>query len=327
MKIVALLLSFISMSLSAETIYEVKGFSDKYFAKIIINDDSSNDYFTEGQIAIFDADTNDEIVSVMSQALSFSFDESIDLTSGVKGLYDEQNGSIISQDFNFDGKKDIARMAGRLSCYGGPSFQVYLELNNTLKHSPEFTRLAQEYCGMFSVDEKTKTISTATKSGCCWHQFSDFKIENNIPVAIKIIERRVGAEGITLNYVEKTRVGNELIEKKYSSLLENVDLTELYSATFKNDKKMTLYSAFDEENLLYIFADKDEKIELMYYEEFTLDAMKKTLSFNYRNTKYQVHSDGIKISLPSKNINISAIQTKGNLSDLSLLSVNNLTVK
>lgn len=63
---------------------------------------------------------------------------------------------MIYEDFNFDGKNDFAIMDGRFSCYGGPSFQVYLATANGFRHSPEFTRLAQEYCGMFEVNPKDK---------------------------------------------------------------------------------------------------------------------------------------------------------------------------
>ena len=37
---------------------------------------------------------------------------------------------------------------------------------------------------MFVVDAKNKVISTMTKSGCCWHQYSDYIVENNHPKLI-----------------------------------------------------------------------------------------------------------------------------------------------
>lgn len=144
---------------------------------------------------------------------------------------------IIFEDFNFDGIKDLAIMNGQYSCYHGPSFVVYLEIDSKLEFSSEFTQLAQEYCGIFQVDYETKTIHTMTKSGCCWHQFSEFKIKNNKPIPIKIIERGVAMNGLTEDYVEKNRIGNELVEKKYRYLVEDSDIIEVYSMTFRNGKK------------------------------------------------------------------------------------------
>jgi len=41
---------------------------------------------------------------------------------------------------------------------------------------------------MFEVDPKGKRIHTMTKSGCCWHQVSEYIVENNNPKAISIVE-------------------------------------------------------------------------------------------------------------------------------------------
>jgi len=249
--ILVFILSIVSLSLSAQTTYKVKGFSDKYYGEVIINSTQENEYFTEGTISIFNAKTNEEVIKLTSDSIILDFDNQGEVKTNVQEVYGEQS-IIISKDFNFDGKKDIAIMDGQYSCYGGPSYQIYLQINNTLQHSPEFTQLGQEFCGMFEVHKDRKIISTFTKSGCCWHQFSEYKVENNKPVVIKIIEEGYGKEGITIDYTEKNRVGNKLVETSYREFIDDADLTELYFLTFKKGKKMKLYSAFENRFLLSI---------------------------------------------------------------------------
>src|SRR5690606_16191548 len=79
-----------------------------------------------------------------------------------------------------------AIMDGHNSCYGGPSFRVYLATGKGFSFNEAFTRLAQEYCGMFGVDPDQKKIYTMIKSGCCWHESTQFIVKDNKPFATKI---------------------------------------------------------------------------------------------------------------------------------------------
>lgn len=322
-----LLISIISLSISAQTVYEVQGFSDTYYGKVSIDNNQESEYFITGTVTIFNSKTNKEVIKVRSESLSLDFDEKGKIKANIKEIPYGEQSVVISEDFNFDGKKDIAIMDGSYSCYGGPSFQIYLDKENTLIHSPEFTRLGQEYCGMFQINQETKTIFTSTKSGCCWHQYSEFKVQNNKPIAIKIIEEGFGKEGITMDYLESTRVGTKMVEESYSYFLEDADIKELYSLDFKNGKQMKLYSVFDNQNLLYAFIDKEEIIELMYYDDFIYNTKDQTLTFNNTNVTYQIYSGGIRVSLPKKEVDIKAIKTGKSLSILSDLSVNNLEIE
>ncbi len=97
-------------------------------------------------------------------------------------LYDEQS-VMTFDDFNFDGLEDVAICDGNNGAYGMPSYQVYLysKAEGRFTNNAAFTKLGQEYLGMFEVDPKRKRLSTLTKSGCCWHQAAEYIVVNNVP--------------------------------------------------------------------------------------------------------------------------------------------------
>jgi hypothetical protein len=147
--------------------YDVVKFSDRYYAKATENDET----FTS-TIRIYDRKHPKNLIITMESEASFGEAE-----HNVHELPYGRHSGLIYEDFNFDGRKDLALMDGQFSCYNGPSYQVYLANEKSgFTHSAEFTRLAQDYCGFFSVDEKTKTISVMTKSGYAWHLYETYKV-------------------------------------------------------------------------------------------------------------------------------------------------------
>jgi hypothetical protein len=161
-----------------EQIYTIDDFSDNYYGKMKI--ENPKEVFSKGWITIYDKKSNKEIIKVESEQLTFKLHDGKIKSNILELPYGEQS-NIIYKDFNFDGVNDFALMDGQKSCYHGPSFRVYLASKGTFIYDENFTRLAQQYCGMFNVDYEKKEINTMTKSGCCWHEYSDYKIINNIP--------------------------------------------------------------------------------------------------------------------------------------------------
>lgn len=110
-------------------------------------------------------------------------------TANLIELYGENNSGIIFDDYNFDGIEDLAIRNGNNGAYGGPSYDVYLfsKTKNQFVENAFLTELASNNLGMFTIDKKAKTIETFTKSGCCWHQTTRYKIVNNKPKKVYVL--------------------------------------------------------------------------------------------------------------------------------------------
>ncbi|MBA0167337.1 lysozyme inhibitor LprI family protein [Pectobacterium sp. CFBP8739] len=109
-----------------------------------------------------------------------------EVTANLVEVYGDNNSGLVIDDANFDHHADVIVRNGNNGAYGGPSYDVFLfdvekqqfTLNSAL------TDLASNYLGLFDIDEKSKTITTFTKSGCCWHNWSTYQLANNQPVLI-----------------------------------------------------------------------------------------------------------------------------------------------
>ena len=317
-----ILIFLLSKSLFCQTTFVVDNFSKDYFGKLYIAD--TTEVFSKGWVAIFDKKTKKQLIKINSDELTFTLHKGKVLANVKELPYGEQS-SILYEDFNFDGIKDFAIMDGQNSCYHGPSFQIYLATNKGFKQNPEFTELAQDYCGMFDIDYKTKTIRTMTKSGCCWHQYSEFKVKDNIPYPIKIVEEGMSASGITWNYEEQNLVNGKLVKSTYQKLALEVDLDNLLlSFEFENKKKMQIFKT---ENILYyVFTDANEKIELLYNDTFKYSKTENSLTFSNYNTQYTINDDKIIVKTPNKTYEMkSANNTKiGTLKKLKNLKIENV---
>lgn len=310
--------------LYAQKTYIIKDFSDKYYAKVYTED--SADIVKQGWTAVYETATNKELIKVESPQLYLSLHDD-QLVSNIVELPYGEHSILIYDDFNFDGIKDLAIMDGQNSCYGGPSFQIFLGTNDGFEHSEPFTRLAQEYCGMFSWKAENKRLSTMTKSGCCWHQYSEYIVENNEPVAIKVVEEGMSANGITWDYDIEERVGKEMKQTSYSMLdIENLEQDVIFSFQFKNKKVLRLIRVFNDAQLAYFFTDKDNKVELQHTEFFSYSTANNTLQFTIDNTTYTIYKEGIKVKTPTRKLDMKATEgsIKGSLSTLKDMELENV---
>ncbi len=298
----------------SQATFIIDDFSKDYYGKLYISDTA--DVFSEGWIAVYNRKTKKQLIKINSEELTFTLREG-KVKSNIKELPYGEQSQLIYEDFNFDGRNDLALMDGQNSCYHGPSFQIYLATDNGFKHSAEFTRLAQEYCGMFSVDAQSKRINTMTKSGCCWHQFSEFIVENNKPVAVKILEEGLNPNGIMWDYTEYNRINGKMVEKYYSLLNIENEKDVIYYFEFSNGKAMRLLKQNDLLN--YVFTDKGSKVELFYADTFYYSKNENAIWFTNNKTTYKINATGMQVSMPNnKTINMNAKPgtQKGLISDL-----------
>ena len=148
-----------------------------------------------------------------------------------RGLYAEEY-SFVFDDFNFDGREDLAACNGRDAGYGGPSYTVFLfdARADKFAESRALSRLAGgEYLGLFFTDPKRKTLTAYSKSGCCYHETSVFSVVRGVPVLVeKTVEDATtegGApEGFMVVTTRKKVGGRWVVTKKRRKLeTENED--------------------------------------------------------------------------------------------------------
>ncbi|QDO95468.1 hypothetical protein FNB79_16320 [Formosa sediminum] len=334
----SLVIFIISIQLFGQTEYVIKGFSEKYSGLLTIEKGYENDVFKKGKIRIINSQTKKELIVVNSDEFTFNLDSNGEVKTNISELPYGEQSILIYQDFNFDGKKDLAIMDGQNSCYHGPSFNIYIEGEKTLEFNAEFTRLAQEYCGMFQTNSETNTITTMTKSGCCWHQFSTFKVIDNTPKLMLQIEE----DATNTPYYTTTTTtweGN----KSQQHIEKTIDFTEDgISEVFafklnKNQKKVIVFN-INNRVLNYALLRTDETVEFAYpitfaYQnnDFTLNTSQDTLTFKNNDATYKIYNinatnSGILVKTKGKTYNLKASKhsISGGISDIKSLNLDNV---
>lgn len=123
-------------------------------------------------------------------------------TANLIELYGMNNSGVVFEDFNFDGIEDLAVRNGNDGAYNGPSYDVFLfsKTKNRFVENAALTELASNNLGMFTVDKKNKTLETFTKSGCCWHRTTRYKVINNRPKKVYVFteDAMLGGEDMYL---------------------------------------------------------------------------------------------------------------------------------
>ena len=284
------------LSSFGQVIFKIDGFSDKYYGRAYFSDTS--EVYCEGWVAIYDRRTNKELFRVNADKLSYKLHGSQLKQNIAKYPYGEHS-VLIYQDFNFDGMKDFALMDGLHSYDHGPSYHIFFTSKKGFIFSPGFTKLAQENCGMFSVNEEENTISTMTKDGYGWHKFSTYIVKDNEPFLISTLIEDVSNEPINTITTEKWD-GKKMVKK--TSTFFNFECEYIKSLfTFhvdKQNKDIILYSG-DGRQLCYAITNSDGELELLYPEinkegkkDFYYSRKKNALSFWNKDTEYTITDKG-----------------------------------
>ncbi|WP_062788400.1 XAC2610-related protein [Aquitalea pelogenes] len=124
-------------------------------------------------------------------------------------LYDLQ-GVINAADFDFDGHADFAVQNGNDGPYGGPTYRVYLydTARQQFVLNDELSTLTEENLGLFQVDAKRKRLRTFAKSGCCYHETTDYQFDarHHLQVVERLIEDAQDPEGKQVRVTRETLV-------------------------------------------------------------------------------------------------------------------------
>lgn len=148
-----------------------------------------------GMLDVFAKGSGKLVQHLPASAVFLELDSTGKATTNLVEMYGENNSGLVIEDINFDGHDDIALRAGNEGAYGGPSYDVYLyqPASKSFRLNGALTQIGSENLGLFSVDPQSRTLTTSTKSGCCWHQSSTWKVENNQPVLIEEITEGEGS--------------------------------------------------------------------------------------------------------------------------------------
>ena len=118
-------------------------------------------------------------------------------------LYDDQ-GLINVGDFNFDGHEDFAVQTGNEGSYGDPSYSVYLYAPSEKRFRPNrsLSQLTVEGLGFFDVDTQKKHLVVFSKSGCCYHETTEYRVENDaaIPASREIEDGTIDKDHVVVSH-------------------------------------------------------------------------------------------------------------------------------
>lgn len=293
---------FVSNLLIGQVTFTFEDFSEQYLGKVFVADTS--EVVSKGRVGIYDKKTGKELIKVNSDCLSWYYRNS-KLTSNIAELPYDENSVIQYNDYNFDGIKDFALMDGDYGCYSTPSFSIYLAAKDGFIKSKEFTELTYGNCGIFDVDYNNQTIATNTKSGCCWHQYSLFKVKDNKPYPIKVVTEKYIDYAPAIMYTEENLVNGKMQETTYYKLVEDQIEEVVLSFSLKNGKKMSILESNG--GLYYAFMDTAGKSELFIYGGFEYSDADNSLAFENYNTRYVIYDDKIVVKMPNKTVELKSV--------------------
>lgn len=324
MKKLLLVLMLLPFFASAQESYDLIDFSDEFSGKIIVDDNQENsDLETNCTLNIYQKKNGKLVFSKPAFYSEYDFEDS-KVKSNIQQIPYGEQSILIYEDFNFDGKEDIALRTGNYSCYGGPSFEIYLADKNGFTYNESFTELGSNYCGMFTVDDEKKQLQTMTKSGCCWHQFSTYVVENNKVFPIEIIEESYS--GIFADYSVQKRVNGKMVTSGYQKFAEGNEPE--FTMVFENGKKMHLMGIYGDEHLGYIFTNAEDVVELFIDADFTFNKTTETLTFKNKSTIYEVSEKEIIVKDGGKNYILNKIrETTGSFKNLKWNTFSNVSFK
>lgn len=302
---------------AAKSTFSLQDFSERYRATLEVS--AQDDVFRPGIIKVYDKKSGATLIQVQSDELVLDTNAKTgEVKANVHELPYGEQSVLIYEDFNFDGIKDLALMDGQNSCYHGPSFQVFLGTADGFRHSDSFTDLAQNNCGMFGFDAKSKQISTMTKDGCCMHEMATYSIRNGEPYLETQTEiDQTSPSGL----IEETQSQNKngKMVSTTRTLWEDDEQRKILLA-FKlapSGKRIFIFTPGFSDTVYYAAVDGKDQVGLIYpevdAEQFDYDSARHILSFVRGDTTYRILGDGQGVPKSMQ------VEVRGKITELKLL--------
>lgn len=224
--LLSVVLLFASTNLFAQKTFLLKDASKNFDVKIKIA--SCGEDICEGETVFYLFRKNQtKPFQTIEMANSYlELGENQKPTANLIELYGMNNSGVIFDDYNFDGIEDIAVRNGNNGAYNGPSYDVFLfsKTKNRFTENAALTELASNNLGLFKVNKKTKTLETFTKSGCCWHQTTRYKVINNKPKKVYVFTEDAMLGGEDMYLITETLLANG----KWKKTTKKVKTDEYY---------------------------------------------------------------------------------------------------
>lgn len=153
--------------------FELNEISKNYHVSIGIATCNEKECFGRSLVSVTDKKTSEKFPTLTSENFTFTIEtDSLNLK---KAKFDEEQASLIFNDFNFDGFEDIAvinRSSGAFAydIYTFDSIQKQFLINEGM------TTLVKENSAMFTVDSERKRLIIHLKSGCCLHITKEYNV-------------------------------------------------------------------------------------------------------------------------------------------------------
>jgi len=286
--------------LPAQIEVRIDDFSDSYYAIVRIKEVDKDEIFKPASVHLIEARTNRELVKIDAEEMVLNLPDNS--ASRLNIPYARQS-VIIYEDFNFDGVKDLALQDGQESCYHQSSYDIYLDKGDRLLFNESLTELAHYHCGMFQVDRERSRLITHAKSGCCYHEVSEYIWQKDQAVLRQQTIEDGTAYPLSIEK-EKTWVNGAWKETTSSRLIkDSEELSIMLSFKLKKNRKEVLVYSYNDAILAYALEKPNKELEFNFPAEkdkwngekhFSFSDFKDeaSLSFSNASAKYEIYHKG-----------------------------------
>lgn len=310
------LIAFIcSINVYGQTEFLINDFSDKFYAKILIDTNWNENLNKQGDIIIIRKEDNKEIIEqFFTDSHASYFQEAKSDSTGLI-ISINRNDVLNYNDINFDEKKDLIildRLGARHYF-----FSVYINKDSTFVYDSLFSEAIS--CSDLEVDAINKIINTFNHYGYSHSSSATYKIKDG--AIISFVETR-SETSYFLPFVEIITTETFEDEKSVISIEQHVNsdfynerMNTILSFNLIDSKKNVLLYSIDNHRLYFILT-KDERIIEFYYPNddgtmeqfFQMNKDANKLSFIKDGIEYTISQDSDSTSV--ENIGL-IINTKG----------------
>jgi hypothetical protein len=187
-------------------------------------------------------------------------------------------------DFDFDGVADVAVMNGQHGCSHGPSFSILLTRGRRLVLNEALTELHDGAC-FVGVDARARTLTRASKSGCCWHDERTFTFRRGVLEEVSSVV--IDAFTPPFEVTKTTTAAGTTVHRR----LDVSAIEPRAEFTLENGKVVWLYVR--EGELHYALVNRAGHVELDYPHDDVMasgrfEPTKRGLTFSTSAARYEV---------------------------------------